>query len=171
MNTEEFKTIFDNHYDAIRAFIYYKIANEDAASDIAQDVFLKLWEKRDEITNTHIKALLYKIASNMLINYLKKGSTKSEFVIKSEEGESTLETEHPDKENSSEENMEYKELFNRYTSTLSNMPEKQRIVFLMHREEDFKYSEIAERLGISIKAVEKRMSAALTQLRRNLINL
>jgi RNA polymerase sigma-70 factor (ECF subfamily) len=50
------------------------------------------------------------------------------------------------------------------------MPEKQRTAFLMSREESLKYSEIAERLNISVKAVEKRMNGALELLRKELKN-
>ncbi|MEA1899112.1 MAG: sigma factor-like helix-turn-helix DNA-binding protein [Bacteroidota bacterium] len=46
------------------------------------------------------------------------------------------------------------------------MPEKQRIVFLMSRQEGLKYIEIAERLNLSVKAVEKRMNLALTYLKK-----
>ena len=57
--------------------------------------------------------------------------------------------------------LEYSELKKKYEKTLMKLPIKQREVFLMSRVEELKYSEIAERLRISVKAVEKRMKKAL----------
>ena len=55
-----------------------------------------------------------------------------------------------------------------YRQVLKNMPEKRREVFLASRFEGLKYSEIAEKLGISQKTVEAQMSAAIKQLREGL---
>jgi len=53
---------------------------------------------------------------------------------------------------------------------LEKMPENQRTVFLMSRNDELKYHEIAECLNISVKTVEKRMSAALKLLRNELLS-
>jgi RNA polymerase sigma-70 factor (ECF subfamily) len=66
---------------------------------------------------------------------------------------------------SPEEEMEYKELQQRYKKALAGLPEKQRVVFLMSRVDGLKYHEIADRLNISVKAVEKRMKNALDDLK------
>jgi RNA polymerase sigma-70 factor (ECF subfamily) len=74
-----------------------------------------------------------------------------------------------DAENESPEaQLEYGELQSRYEEALGTLPEKQRTVFLMSRLDGLKYHEIAGRLQVSVKAVEKRMSAALNQLRQKL---
>jgi RNA polymerase sigma-70 factor (ECF subfamily) len=59
-------------------------------------------------------------------------------------------------------------LFANYTKALTALPEKQRTVFMMSRMEGLKYQEIAERLNLSVKAIEKRMSSALAYLRKTL---
>jgi RNA polymerase sigma-70 factor (ECF subfamily) len=48
------------------------------------------------------------------------------------------------------------------------MGDKQRVTFLLSRNEDLKYTEIADRLGISVKAVEKRIGGAIEVLKREL---
>jgi len=60
----------------------------------------------------------------------------------------------------------FKELKETYKRVLAAMPEKQRVVFLMSRMDELKYHEIAQRLNISIKAVEKRMTKALAEFRK-----
>lgn len=64
--------------------------------------------------------------------------------------------------------MAFEQLKENYRLALNGMPEKQRTVFLMSRIENLKYTEIAEKVGISVKAVEKRMTKALEYLRVNL---
>ena len=53
-------------------------------------------------------------------------------------------------------------------SAIAELPEKQRIVFLMNRIDKLTYNEIAERLDLSVKAIEKRMSQALKELNSKL---
>jgi RNA polymerase sigma-70 factor (ECF subfamily) len=60
-------------------------------------------------------------------------------------------------------------MHDRYVASLNEMNEKQREVFLMNRTEEMTYKEIAERLDLSVKAVEKRMSLAIGFLREKLI--
>lgn len=67
---------------------------------------------------------------------------------------------------SPEDQIRFLELQKNYNIALKNLPEKQRIVFLMSRIDELKYYEIANRLGISVKAVEKRMKNALEYLRK-----
>ena len=62
MNKDEFKEVFYVHFDAIRDFIYYRCGDIEMASDIAQDVFLKVWEKRSMLNSHSVKSLLYKMA-------------------------------------------------------------------------------------------------------------
>ncbi|NDV59738.1 RNA polymerase sigma factor [Bacteroides sp. 519] len=157
----EFKQLFDTYFDTIRSFIFYRCGNEDMASDMAQDIFMKIWEKREQLNSHNLKSLLYKMANDMVISNYRKDSTRFDF-----EQSMTI------KENASlspEEEFTFEELASSYAKALKQMPETQRIVFLMSRNDELKYSEIAKYLNISIKAVEKRMSAALQFLRTELL--
>ena len=66
INKAEFKQLFDKYFDTIRSFIFYRCGDTDAASDMAQDVFMKIWEKREKLNSTDLKPLLYKMAKVML---------------------------------------------------------------------------------------------------------
>lgn len=160
MNKEQFKDIFDRYFDSIRGFIYYRTSDEEVAEDIAQDVFMQLWERRTKLDMLNVKALLYKIASDMVISYYRKQDVRLEFAKNM----------CPDDEAvSPQEELQFEELKVKYAEALEQMSEGQREVFLMSREESLKYHEIAERLGIGIKAIEKRMSAALQILKMKLL--
>lgn len=162
MNKEQFKDIFDNHFDSIRSFVYFRTSSEQTAEDIAQDVFMQLWERRERLELKNVKALLYKMASDMVISHYRKQDVRLDFARNMSFDEQTL---------SPQEQLQFEELAQRYADTLEQMNEGQREVFLMNREESLKYHEIAERLGLSVKAVEKRMSGALQLLKSKLIYL
>jgi RNA polymerase sigma-70 factor (ECF subfamily) len=161
LDKSEFKRIFDLHFDSIRRFIFYRCGNTETASDIAQDVFMCIWDKREQITHTgHLKNLLFKIANDKVITDYRKQQSKMEF-------EKYIVSEN-EQAYSMEEQLHYKELKKRYAQVLASMPEKQRITFLLNRNEGLTYADIASRLNISTKAVEKRMNTALKILRTHL---
>ncbi len=154
-----FEKLFNEHFEAIRNFVYFKTGDRQLAEDISQDVFIKVWEKRDEIIEDKVKYLLYTIANNLSLNYIKHLKIVFNFrnaFIEKHEFESP---EHIMVQNEFRESLQ---------AAIDALPEKQRVVFLMNRIEKLTYSEIAERLGLSVKAIEKRMSQALKELNSRL---
>ena len=67
-----------------------------------------------------------------------------------------------------DDTLQYKELKNHLHNLIATLPEDQRLIFTLHREEGLTYQQIADRLDISIKTVEKKMSLALKHLRLGL---
>jgi len=129
------------------------------ATDIAQDSFMKIWEKNLEYNENQIKGLLYKISKELWISQYRKIDSARKF---------ELNLTYEDERITPEDLLEYDELRVQYEEVLSILPENQREVFLMSRMEDLTYKEIAERLDIGVKAIEKRMSLALRTLRKEL---
>ena len=151
MKESEFKNLYDKYFDSIRRYIYYRSSDEALATDVAQNCFLKLWEKKDFLYKKNIKALLYKMATDEFINHWRKQKREREFAnehfeIKSNEAE-----------NENEEIIKYRK---KMQLILSGLGERQRSVFLMNKMDGLTISEIANYLGLSIKAVEKRMTQA-----------
>ncbi len=150
-----FESLFHEHYDSIRNFIYYKVGDTQLAEDICQDVFIKVWERRVEIIPEKVKYLCYTIANNLSLNYIKHLKIVYNFrnaFIEKHEFESP------------EHLLIQKEFDLKLQDAIGDLPEKQRVVFLMNRIDKLTYNEIAERLGLSVKAIEKRMSQALKEL-------
>ncbi len=157
MTKENFKEIFDRYFDSVRSYIYYRCGDAELATDIAQDAFMKIWEKNFSFDLKQNKGLLYKIAGDLFISQYRRQNVARRY-----ETEMSLDLAGEETSNL----IQYRELKSNYEKALSKLPEKQRIVFLMSRQEGLKYLEIAERLGLSVKAVEKRMSLALTYLKK-----
>lgn len=158
---EDLREVYETYFESIRNFLYYKSGDIDLSSDIVQEVFIKVWEKRDDIKRETLKSLLFTIANNLLMNHFNHMK-----VVRAHEGESSAAS---DKEvNTPQFQMEEQEFGDRLKAVLDKIPDTSREVFLMNRIEKIKYDEIAERLDISVKAVEKRMSKAIAILRENL---
>ena len=160
MTKEEFKICFDELFDSIRNYIYFRCSDEHIATDIAQEAFVKVWEKNIEYDPNQTKGLLYKIAKELWISQHRKQQSAEKYRLSLDENQ---ESESPS------ESLEFKELKEQDETILSDLPENQREVFLMSRLEDLSYKEIAGRLELSVKAVEKRMSLCLKTLRSRLV--
>lgn len=156
MTLDDFKVIFDEYYHPLKNFMYYKLGDIDLAEDTTQEVFVRAWDKRDTIEMETVKSYLYKIANNLAINHFTSGKTRFEMKLKDHDRQVS---------ESPQEIMEHDEFAEKLNRTMEKLPEAQRIVFLMNRIDDLTYREIAERLAISVKAVEKRMQGALESLR------
>lgn len=156
MSLQDFESVFDAYYRPIKNFLYYKLADIDLAEDITQEVFIRTWDKRDTVVVDTVKSYLYKIANNLAVNHFNSGKTR--FELKLQDHDRSI-SESP------QYVMEKNEFAERLNRALENLPESQRMVFLMNRIDDLTYKEIADRLEISVKAVEKRMQGALESLR------
>lgn len=159
MTKKDYKNCFDQLFDPLRNYLYYKCGDGDLATDIVQDIFLKVWEKPIDVTSKTIKPLLYKMVNNAFFDHLRKNKVANKYLSRLDLNVNS---------NSPDEILEFEELKQKYETSLATLGEKQRTVFLMSRMEDLTYKEIAERLSISVKAVEKRMSQALKVLKQKL---
>jgi RNA polymerase sigma-70 factor (ECF subfamily) len=156
---EQFKILFDMYFEDIRRYLYYRCGDTTVSTDLAQDTFMRVWEKQLDLQPEKDKALLYKIAGDLFVSF-----TRRERLRREAPGRIQFEL----NDNSPEDQLQYRELHDRYEEVLMKLPENQRITFLMSRTEELSYQEIATRLSISVKAVEKRISGALSRLRKEL---
>lgn len=154
-NKEWFRNIFNNNYEYIRNYLYYLSGDMALSEDLVQDVFLQLWEKKDSVKDETVRAFLFTIAKNNFLKNRRRASYDLKFQASIFE---KTENESP------EYILEMKEFDEKLQQILSELPEKSRTVFLMHRIDGITYKEIAQNLGVSVKAVEKQMSKALSIL-------
>lgn len=162
INKAQFKQLFDTYFEPLRNFVYFKVGDADVASDLAQEVMVKLWEKRARIKQETVKSYLYTMANNLVINRYKHQQVVYQF---------QAEAAYRMREGSQETpqfTMELAEFDAKLQRVLASIPEANRMVFLMNRIDQLTYREIAERLELSVKAVEKRMEKALQIIRQEI---
>lgn len=158
-NKKWFGNIFNENYEYIRNYLYYLSGDMTLSEDLAQDVFLHLWEKKGTIRDKTVRAFLFTIAKNNFLKNRRRAKYDLKFRASFIEH---LENKSP------EYIMEMKEFDEKLQRSISELPEKSRAVFLMHRIDGMTYKEIAENLKVSVKAVEKQMSKALSILNEKL---
>lgn len=157
-----FSNFFKNHVKSLRNYLIYKFGNEQQAEDITQESFIKLWQNCAEVSVEKAKSYLYTIANNASLNVI----AHQKVVLNYQKNNSLS-----DYNNESPEFiLEEKQFKDKLLTAIENLNETQRTAFLMHRIDGKKYSEIAKELNISVKAVEKRMHIALTELRKEFKN-
>lgn len=152
-----FKSIFVAQAEGLRNFMYYKTGNLQQAEDLMQEAFGKLWENCKKVTAVKAKSFLFTVANNTFLNQV----AHKKVVLKFEQ------VGHTDRDNETPafllEQAEFKQ---KLENVIQSLPQGQREVFLMNRIDKLKYREIAEKLDISVKAVEKRMHKALVAMRK-----
>lgn len=158
-----FSNFFKSHAKALRSYLLYKYGNEEQAEDVTQEAFIKLWENCANVPLEKAKSFLYTVANNTTLNQIAHQKVVLEYSKKSP-GTGT-DTQSPDYI------MEEEQFKVKLQKSIAKLSEAQRTAFLLHRIDGKKYHEIAEILGISVKAVEKRIHGALVELRKEIEQL
>ena len=160
---EDFEKLYKLYYPKMFAFAKnYVPANEDA-ENIVHDVFLTLWERKEEIEISFtLTTYLFTLFKNRCLNFLRHKLIEEEYnsQMKEELGFKLYALEAFDYSYQSEE--ELQEIIRRALDTL---PERCREIFIKSRIEGLKYKEISDELGISVNTVENQMVTALKKLR------
>lgn len=158
------ETVFSKLHKAyakdLHDFIYYKYGEQHNPKDKVQQAFLKLWENCKDIKPEKAKSFLFSVANNTTLNVIKHKKVVLKYELKTPKNQS--DNQDP------QFLMEEREYMDKYQKALSKLTEEKRVAFLLNRVEGKKHKEIAEMLGISRKAVEKRIYTALKQLREDI---
>lgn len=152
---QAYKQLFLKYYVPVRRFLTVVLSDFEIAQDVAQDIFLKVWLNREGLSGEKsIKSLVYTMARNAAINHLKQTGAKKidnieDYVIISSE---------------TSEKVEADSLQSYLLFRIAQMPEKRRKIFMMSRYDCMKNKDIAARMGISVRTVEKHIELALKDL-------
>lgn len=154
-----FSSIYTKYSKSLHDFLYYKYGEHINPEDIVQDSFIKLWNHCNEVSINKAKSFLFTVANNSTLNNLRHQKVILKYQKNSQKNYTN---------ESPEFLMEETEYMQKYQKALSNLTDGQREVFLLNRIEGKKHKEIASLLGISAKAVEKRLYGALKKLRKDI---
>ena len=156
---EVFKQLFEKHSRELHDFLYYKFGADNTPQDVVQEAFAKLWDNCKKVTVGKARSFIFTVANNQMLNAISRRKTVLSY-RKNPQNTSTLET--------PQYILEENEYMDRLQLALESLTYEQRLTFMLNRVEGKKHKEIAEMLGISQKAVEKRIYKTLSILRSKL---
>ena len=160
-NPELFDDLFRQYS---KPLFYYaaKFVDDEAARDIVQDVFVKLWSDQSITIKQSLNALLFTMVRNSCLQQLEKQKVRNKYF---ESAKLKLQEEELRFYMEEKTSLLEQELENKLNEVLGNLPDRCRQVFTMSRFENKKNKEIAAELDISVKAVEKQITKALATIR------
>ena len=160
--THAFDQLFDRYSQRLYRFSKSLLKNNEDAEGIVQEVFFRIWKKRDELNEKKsFQSFLFSIAYNLIVDQFRqrvKDQKYEQFIIKRAQ-QNYL---NPGDE------LEYKELKKQVGKAINELPERRKEIYKLSREEGLSYKEIANRLHIKLKTVENQINLALRHVRKQL---
>lgn len=158
-DSRAFRIFYDKCYIQIYRFTSYFVRNEETKEEIVSDVFFSVWQNRKKLMEIDdITAYLYITTRNRTLYYINKSHDSVEVAIDS------LPFGIVSHESTPEEELINEELKATINSAINELPERCKLIFLMAKEENLKYREIAEILSISEKTVNAQIVIAIKKL-------
>lgn len=165
-NIKTFEEVFINYSPFLNKFAEGYVNNKDDASDIVQSVFLSVWERKEKLKeDTNLNNYLITLTKNQCLNYIKHLKAKQTYLQNQGYNINELLLNYYALEQLNEDKLIFDELSQSIEKAINSLPDQCREIFVMSRFENMKYQEIADKLCISVKTVEKKMSISLGILR------
>lgn len=157
---QHFEKVYTENQQRMVHYLYYSFGDLEKAKNFTQDAFIRLWNNCKEIAIDKARAFLYTTAKRLFLDDIDHQKVQLKFQERAK-----VKDDRPDGTDDLIRTEEFKTALEK---AISDLPEKQRTVFLMNRIDKMKYAEIAEALDISIKTVEKHVSQSLIKVRESL---
>ena len=158
---EAFTSLYHKYCDKVYKFCRLYYTNDSTTEEVVQEVFIKLWDIRSYVNeNENLEGLLFIITRNMIFSNSKKNFNETFYKM------SILAA--YDKAYDIEEELHAKDLRIYIERLVNELPPRQKEVFYLSRHEQLSYKEIAERLDITPKTVERHINEALKYLKKNI---
>ena len=155
-----FEVLFMRYFPRVKRFISGLLQDDITAEDFAQDILLKLWQKREEMAKIeNLNAYLYRTSRNAVYQHLRHILLVNEYGEKQQENEGA---------GNIEENMFAEELLLLIQHTVEQMPAQRKRIYEMSRKEGKNNDEIAQLLAINKRTVENHLTQALADIRKML---
>ncbi len=159
-NKAAFQILFERYFSLFLTFSNNLMKDPANAEDVVQNVFIKIWVGRDKIDeNKNFKNYLLVSVRNEIYQHFRSAAKNQH---------DNLSTDIIDNEINIETNLSARELEQRIRGLVQKMPQRRREIFNMSRTEKLSNLEIARRLGLSVRTVEKHIELALSDLRKGL---
>jgi len=159
---QSFRKLYDQYAGKIYTMAMSYLKSPVAAQDTVQEVFTKIWEKRNDLTGIdNFPAYLHIVTRNLLINQLQK---KIPFVSHDELIQQAI----PEDRHLPHQQLDYRELVALISQAVEQLPPRQQQVYRLSREQGLNHQQIAKELSLSYDTVREHMSKALKNIRASL---
>ena len=164
-NESSLEVLFNYYYPRLFYFSKSFLKIETGIDDILQEVFLKVWQNRKKITSvTTFNAYIFTITKNLLLNEIRRR-------LNDEKIKDNLQKLSIAKEYRVFDDVEYNDLKEKIKNIINELPERQKEVYNLSREEGLTNKEIADKLGISPKTVEYHITQSISFLKKKIKEL
>jgi RNA polymerase sigma factor (sigma-70 family) len=150
------------HYDELKAFVLHKVGCPTMAADIVQDVWLRAAAQSVEPVRNP-RAYLYRVAGNLAVDRLRAETAHARHVRGGGLPESVPSLSPP-----ADRIVQARQEFDILRAAVRELPARCRAVFLLYRGHGLTMRQVAARLGISEKTVEKHIAKAMVHCRNRL---
>jgi len=155
-----FRLLFDQFADCLTRFAQSILRSKDAATEVVDDVLVKIWKNRETLPQIeNLRVYLYMATKNTALNYL---SNKARQMITEPFNEIDVELKD---EHNPDQQMITKELTKRIHDTVQELPPRCKMIFKLVREDGLKYKEVAAILKISENTVDAQMVIAIKKIK------
>lgn len=154
-----FTELYNRHWKPLYISARNILRTREAAKDIVQEVFTALWQNKASLDIRHPKAYLQQAVRFQVLKAIRSDKTSADFYHRLAEVSNEMIIEN---------HLLFKELQHVVAELIQSLPEDCRQAFLLSRDQHLSYNQIAERLNVSVKTVEKKMSRSLRYLRTGL---
>jgi len=161
-DVKQFESLFRSSYVSLVRYARTMIKDHDTAEEIVQDLFFKLWQDREKLNiESSLNGYLFRSVHNRCLHFI-------EHIRVVERHAEEMTYSQPEESESPSDILNYKELQEKVARIIERLPDRCGRIFTMSRFEGLKYSEIAEKLSVSVKTVEANMGRALKEFRKEL---
>lgn len=155
-NEKVFKNFFDKHYKELVVYANGYLFDKDSSEDIVQEIFIYIWENAYKLNiETSLKSYLYSMVRNRCLNYLKSIKLTDSFELL--DFNINLITEHVFNSTTEEDK---KIVYHQILKIIDTLPEKMQQVVKLKFLHNYKYSEIASELDVSVNTVKTQLKRA-----------
>lgn len=158
LTLNKFKEVYDLYYIPLCKFVLFYTKDKQLIEDTVQDVFLSLWENRDNFNAIHTKTFLFQCVKNRLFNKFRDEKNRSRLLenwFQSVIEDTILE----------DDKYEAEKVLNIINKAIESLPKKCREIFILHKIKNLSYKQIAEIMQVSEKTVGNQMGIALKKIR------
>ena len=156
-----YEQLFHRYYPMVFNFVNAMVKNPAVAEDIAQNSFMKLWLNRMSLQPAlSVKNYLCVIARNEAINYLRSAQSRNV--------ELAVQQDVQQQEPTADDWLSFAETNTLLRNNIEALPPQRRTIFKMSRYEHMSNMEIAVKLNLSVRTIEKHIELALKDLRRSM---